>query len=225
MEQFPKNINLSLLTSPIIIDNFYDDPGIFLNASRSMKYEKSKNYNFPGERTDLFSLINPELEGIFIDALSKHLSQIEKYDLSTSFQRIDGNSSENLSGGWVHTDSTCCDKTEPFFSFIVYLNPDADLQTGTSFCKSKLNSYDPNSNLKFRNAYYSGQYNISDNAFVTAKEKHNDRFEDYIFVENKYNRLLVFPSNIPHKQNSFGNNGYMRYTQVSFAYLKSNNKL
>jgi hypothetical protein len=217
MGPFPKNI--SLINSPIIIDNFYDNNEVFLNASRSLKYEKSKLYNFPGERTIFFSLINPELQNIFIETLSKYFSETEQYDIYSSFQKIDGNFVENLSGGWVHTDGTS-KKTDPSFSFIVYLNPDADPKTGTTFCKPKLDSYSPNSNLKFRNAYYSNQYDISDKEFVIAKEKHNDRFEDYLFVENKYNRLLMFPSSIPHKQNSFGNNGYIRYTQVSFAYLK-----
>lgn len=199
-----------------ILDNFLDETDVVLNFMQSVNFSPSPRFNFPGERSDLFHYINPDLQAKITTKLFSILQELQDLHIVMSFQRIFAQENSYLNEGWVHTDGG------PKYSGILYLNENPDSSTGTTFCEPKIVSYDPNANLKLRNFYYKQFYNtpksVDVNTYLQAKHNHNSRFTTKHVIENKFNRLVLFPSDIPHKQNSFGQNNYIRYTMVIFLY-------
>jgi len=199
-----------------IIENFFSDEDLlkFVDAAKHFYYEKAHDTNHPGERTKRLKISSPELYQLANKTFEYHLGK-DKYLFDSYIQRIQAEELSDANTGWIHTDQGV------EYTIVVYLNEDPDPKTGTTLSKPKLDVYDPNANLKFRNRYYGGDKTISKEDFAFVTKKHNDRFEDYLHIENKFNRALIFNSDIPHKQTSFGDLGNIRYTLLTFAYDKT----
>ena len=111
------------------IDNFFKYPEEIRRFGLSLKFKPEPQGLWPGTRS-------PELSSIsehFKDAICrKYLkcflsSPAVQYKCAAYFQKIEGESNK----GWVHND------TPHLHTTLMYLSPNADLNSGTSIYKPK----------------------------------------------------------------------------------------
>jgi len=121
---------------------------------------------------------------------------------------------EKYKEGWAHTDGDVAN-----FAGVVYLNPTAPLNGGTSLCYPSVpsNWRDENHTVKtisFRDKLYSGDIDNADDKRV----EHNSQFYTTLEVQNIFNRAFIYDGNKWHKENKlFGEGNESRLTLVFFA--------
>ena len=190
-----------------IVDNFFKYPDKVREFGLSLPFAKPVDNIYPGERTeclsiinrDLYSQINLKVTSLFFDYKQNPVS----YKANLYFQKV----SSIYEEGWVHQDSND-------ITFIVYLNPEANTEEGTSI-------YYPNDI-----GYNSKRYQLEkQESFVNTdlipqhrhiRKEHNNRYTEVIKVSNVYNRLFAFDSFSYHAANNFVNNEEPRLTLIGF---------
>jgi len=181
-----------MTTVPIsIVDDFLDNPDDIRKWALSLPYSRGDKY--PGQRTDhlanvhlpFYNFINDKVNNLFYS--SNFFGRDVKVNSNLYFQRID-----NFEGdGWVHQDWGV-------YTYIIYLTPDTDINCGTSFYKLKspnFYSYLDSNDYKvdnLRNEHHATG-KISDHNKKLKKEFRDSRFEKTLDVNDRYNRLVVFP--------------------------------
>ena len=111
-----------------------------------------------------------------------------------------------LNTGWVHRDS------DYIAAGVVYLTPDADPSTGTGiytdsqdFCDYENNRYRDSRLHDCKTQTYGQNF---DDASIPHLEKvkqtHEEKFESDVTVSNRYNRLIAYGEQYPHKQQYLG---------------------
>lgn len=200
----------------IVTDGFFEDPEEVRELAMSLPYSRPARTNYPGERTSDLSVVVPAHFAMWKEKFMDLFSGVHNGDwaFSTQFQRIATDLDDpEANEGWIHNDPG------EDIGGVIYLNPCADPDAGTSFMRPK-ESTNPhmNSNLRFRNDYYGGRNAITTEEFVRAKAFNNAKYETDMAVSNQYNRMVAFDCKKPHKQTTFGSsrNAY-RLTQVFFA--------
>jgi len=195
-----------------IVDNFYENPEEVREFALGLNYYSPREQDvsegiFPGKRT---KELGPEYPGFFYHSVNKLLSvfhdfrtQQISWNISNKFQLI--NSSYN--SDWIHSDVGC------EFAAIVYLTPDAPLDSGTSIYKKNKNFnkdlYEKINNEKF--SFYRDQGE-------DKREIVNSMFTETVRVNNVFNRLLVYEADQFHGGNNFfgTTDDNCRLTQVFF---------
>jgi hypothetical protein len=193
-----------------IVDNFYEDP------DKIRKYALEQNFykrvgNYPGIRCDRLSDLNRPFFEFFVGKLSSlYFSDTNvkiEYDVITNFQIID--SKYNV--GWIHQD----DNSYFDVAGVVYLTPNAPINTGTSIYRPIVDSvnystlpHDPYS-IK----------NLDMTTYEKEQRVYNSQFEKILDVGNVYNRLAIYPVTEWHTQSGFFGmtKENSRLTQVFFA--------
>ena len=117
-----------------IIENFYENPDAIRKFALEQKYTfchevKDIDYVYPGCRTKdlsildktLFDKICTKLVSVFHNAENDHM----RWLITTSFQSV----SAEYAQGVIHTDHNT------IFAAVLYLTPDAPLNSGTSLFK------------------------------------------------------------------------------------------
>ena len=205
---------------PICVDNFFDNPDLIRDFALSLPKTPSPNGSWPGKRSAPLHEIDNEFHvTLFLKIFSAY------YDLKYSnfswssckayFQQISkySNNNDNLKNmGWVHRDEG--DEV----AGIIYLNPNADINSGTSLFKLK-SEYE-NNHLKHahnpdKHALYNGNRIIEED-YIKSLEKNNNKFDETIRFGNVYNRLIVYGSQEYHRANSFVAGDEDRLTLVFF---------
>ena len=183
-------------TPVVIIDNFLADPDRFRKFGLDQTYYEDDEYRWPGERTPCLTLINPYIHElvcrkvltVLYDNEAKHCD----FDIQTCFNKSTGGHKK----GWVHSDFPM------IFTFIIYLSPNAKLEEGTSIFRPKqpmaISEMEAFSDLK-KQVYREGNKELEDKYRLEVAEK----FEETIRVNNIYNRLLIFDSNLYHSANDY----------------------
>ena len=116
------------------------------------------------------------------------------------FQKIEKNGQ-----GIIHLDTTY----GALAAGVIYLNQDIDRDTGTSFYKLT----DPDYKIKQHEfldpiaRYHAGEHV---DGLDNICEKHYNMFEETMRVQNQYNRLVTYDSNVWHTATSYGDQ--TRYT-------------
>jgi len=194
-----------------IIDDFYESPmkirQYALEQSYFFCHEKPDiKYVFPGMRTADLSDLNSSL---YQNVCKKIMSifHIPEYDelrfqLLTNFQIVQ----EKYQSGIIHVDG------DTIFSGILFLTPDAPLNSGTSLYKP---------NAKFNQTAFQNALDLNDSLFkenLPVNFEHHDMFDETLRVNNLFNRLVIFEGHIPHSANNFfGTTKHnSRLTQVFF---------
>ena len=190
----------------ICIDNFLDDPDEIVKLANSFPYAKDSRGTWPGERSlahhdkelDLF-LLSKILKVLF--PTSNSIDEPIKFKAQASFQRI-----KTKEEGWIHSD-------EPFeFTALLYLSKNK--KGGTSLYKPK-SFRCSQKNVDIKTQYYlSG---IKPEGYEKALRENNDQFEETMYFESVYNRLIVFDSSHLHGVKEYNITGEeSRLTYISF---------
>ena len=198
----------------ICVDNFYSNPDAVREFALKQQFSPSEG-QWPGLRTDDLSLIDPVFFKEFakkIFAVFTEPEKVDKFFLRTSFQLIDKFDNDPLSPknqGWIHIDKNC------IFAGIIYLTPDAPLNTGTSIFKL-VNESTIDHDSYCKQDFYSGKSipKEYDQTLLT----HNSSYIETIRFSNVYNRLICFDSSEPHGVQTFYTEKEPRLTQVFFVF-------
>tara|TARA_R110000803_G_scaffold64860_1_gene125979 strand:- start:389 stop:1090 length:702 start_codon:yes stop_codon:yes gene_type:complete len=172
----------------ISIANFFDNPDEVLDLANSLEYFPTPNGSYPGLRTKPLHITNEVFFNKFCSAVFANFyndgSNIS-YSTNLYFQKIPPFSKDkkNIKNkGWIHNDPAV-------LAGLVYLNKEADLDSGTAIYTPKKEHLDfkgvvkhkwvEDSDLKV-NLYMKGQYN---------KKKYEEHMS---LVESKFNKAIQF---------------------------------
>lgn len=185
LDNYKKNKHTSC--NLIIIDNFYNNPLEIRDFA--IKQEYFSNTHYPGKRTKKsFATIDIKHKiQSYIEPLAGKITKFEMYnDDNGRFQYA--TTSDKT---WIHSDHNSIIDTN--WGGVIYLTPDAPLNSGTSFYRLREN-------------------NISDNDERSVLNINIEKYgQDYSkwdvvdYVGNVFNRLILFNSKRFHcSSNYFG---------------------
>jgi hypothetical protein len=189
-----------------IIDDFLENPNLVVDFANSLEYQKDEQGRWPGKRSNYLFLENQmffhsfciKLFSIFFDINDNNI----KWEVDLYFQKINSVFKE----GWIHQD------TNALFTAILYLNKNNNSKSGTSIMSKKtLTPIIPQEEKQ--------RFILSETETQKTKsdlENLNNSFEDSVSVYNKYNRIVIFPSHLYHKAQSFEHNED-RLTLIAFV--------
>ena len=197
-----------------IVDKFFEDPDSIRKWALTLPYYKDEKGRWPGGRTVALHEINPE----FVDYFSKKFFSLffnfELEDIHWSmdvcFHQID----KSYGRGWIHQD----DSTR--IAGIVYLTPDADINSGTSiyartnetvFSGNKLEAI-----MSKVNFYKTGIPTLEETE--PHRQQVASEFTETVKINNIYNRLVAYDGHIHHAANDFtAEENNTRLTMVFFV--------
>ena len=193
----------------LVVDDFLEDPDYVLCLATNAEYNDPGHTNYPGVASknkiheldqELFDTILQKIFGYYWD-----LNNPVKFRVDMEFQKIEKNGQ-----GIIHLDTTY----GALAAGVIYLNQDIETDTGTSFYKL----IDPDYKIKQHEfldpiaRYHAGEHvDGLDNIF----EKHYNMFQETMRVQNQYNRLVTYDSNVWHTATSYGDQ--TRYTLRFFV--------
>ena len=180
-----------------IIENFYENPDAIRKFALAQKYTfchevKDIDYVYPGCRTKdlsnldkaLFDKICTKLVSVFHNAENDHM----RWLITTSFQSV----SAEYDQGVIHTDHNT------IFAAVLYLTPNAPLNSGTSLFKP---------NKSFDNDKYQLALNENDARFkageIAMSTDYHSMFDEIVRVNNVYNTLIIYEGRHFHAANQF----------------------
>ena len=193
----------------LVVDDFLEDPDYVLCLATNAEYNDPGHTNYPGVASknkiheldqELFDTILQKIFGYYWD-----LNNPVKFRVDMEFQKIEKNGQ-----GIIHLDTTY----GALAAGVIYLNQDIDKDTGTSFYKLT----DPDYKIKQHEfldpiaRYHAGEHvDVLDNICVL----NYNMFEETMRVQNQYNRLVTYDSNVWHTATSYGDQ--TRYTLRFFV--------
>lgn len=180
-----------------IIENFYENPDAVRQFALSQKYQfrrelKDAKYVFPGCRTKDLSIINKPLFEKVCNKIVSIFHNTEhdymRWAITTSFQSV----SAEFERGIIHTDGNT------IFAAVLYLSPDALLESGTSLFKP---------NKTFDAAKYEQALKDNDKRFeagqIAMDTSYHSMFDEIVRVNNVYNTLILYEGRHYHAANQF----------------------
>ena len=201
----------------LVVDDFLEDPDYVLCLATNAEYNDPGHTNYPGVASknkiheldqELFDAILQKIFGYYWD-----LNNSVKFRVDMEFQKIEKNGQ-----GIIHLDTTY----GALAAGVIYLNQDIDRDTGTSFYKLT----DPDYKIKQHEfldpiaRYHAGEHV---DGLDSICEKHYNMFQETMRVQNQYNRLVSYASDVWHTATSYGDQ--TRYTLRFFINeLESNHQ-
>ena len=180
-----------------VIENFYENPDAIRKFALAQKYTYCKEvpnieYVYPGGRTQDLSLLNKALFDKICTKLVSvfHNTQHDtmRWLITTSFQSVGAEYSQ----GVIHTDHNT------IFAGVLYLTPDAPLDSGTSLFRK---------NKTFDEAKYQLALNENDARFksgeIAMDTGYHSMFDEIVRVNNVYNTLIIYEGRHFHAANRF----------------------
>ncbi len=195
-----------------IIENFYEDPDSIREFALSQDYtycQDRNNYKFvyPGCRTkdiyDIDQKLHASICSKLISIFHNSEHDVMRWGLSTNFQSI----GKKYKEGVIHTDG------ETIFAGVLFLSPDAPLDSGTSVFRKK-NNFDEQRYKQISNEnadkFRRGDPNVD--------LSYHDMFEEIVRINNVYNTLVVYEGQHFHSANRYFGDTIQnsRLTQVFF---------
>ena len=192
-----------ILFPTLVVDDFLEDPDYVLCLATNAEYNDPGHTNYPGVASkkkiheldqELFDTILQKIFGYYWD-----LNNPVKYRVDMEFQKIEKNGQ-----GIIHLDTTY----GALGAGVIYLNQEIEKDTGTSFYKL----LDPD--YKIKEEFLNPVARSHAGKYVDGLDKicqdHFNKFEETMRVQNQYNRLVTYDSNVWHTATSYGNQ--TRYT-------------
>lgn len=185
----------------ICVDNFFKNPNAVRQLALSLDYSDNDS-KYPGVRTqelgevapDFFKAFVGKLFSLFVD-VNNDLTNLK---LSARFQKIPRlHTNDYLNRGWIHDDGFT------ILAGVVYLNPEPNIECGTSLYKLKDGQeFDSELVRDAKTSLYKLQ-NVDEEKAQQIYKLHNDKFIETVKFGNVYNRLVAYDASIYHKANSF----------------------
>ena len=180
-----------------IVENFYENPNAIRKFALKQQYTfchevKDIEYVYPGCRTKdlsyldtlLFEKICKKLVTVFHNA--EHDTM--RWLITTSFQSV----SAEYGQGVIHTDHNT------IFAAVLYLTPDAPLNSGTSLFKPN-KTFDES---KYQQALLDNDARFKAGEIVMDASYHH-MFDEIVRVNNMYNTLILYEGRHYHAANQF----------------------
>ncbi len=209
------------------IDGFYEDPKSVIEWATSLNYHQSPDGSWPGWRSDPLDFYDTDFANDFCKRLFGTFFNYEyeyiQWEILTHFQIIkpfDIKKEDPKNYGWIHQDNDIYD-----YAGVIYLTPNADLDTGTSIFRLKNETVDKTQ--KGKKELFMGEPVDNDDYIKNILEARS-QFEEITRYNNVFNRLICFESNNYHGANNFKmNDDQLRLTQIFFIKVtnKSSNPL
>lgn len=203
------------------IDNFYSNPDDIRKFALDQSYKSSPDGAWPGKRTNFLHEINEELFHSFTQKIFSIYFDLNfpiTWSVSSQFQIIEpyGDKSSSKNAGWIHLDDNC------IFAGIIYLTPDAELNSGTSIYKKtnslyKDLSYDEVNKTSMKSKLYTSK-NIAEHEYKKHIDMQNLAFQETIKFSNIYNRIILFDGEEYHGATNLCGGKEPRLTQVFFVH-------
>lgn len=195
-----------------VINNFYDDPYAIRDFALKQKFTFRHEINaeipvYPGSRTkdilDLNEILYHKICEKFTSIFHNFEHDQIRWSIATSFQSV----TEEYEYGIIHQD------TDTVFAGVLFLTPEAPLNSGTSLFKE---------NKYFNQENYIKALQENDVRFKknqSVKSDYHDMFDEIIKVNNVFNSLIIYEGHHYHAANHFfGKNlETSRLTQVFFV--------
>lgn len=180
-----------------VIENFYENPDAIRKFALAQEYtfchEKlNLEYVYPGSRTkDIFDLDSKLHEKIckkLVSVFHNTEHDYMRWAISTSFQSV----TKEYNQGVIHTDQNT------IFAGVLYLTPDAPLNSGTSLFKKNKN-FDER---KYQQALATNDTRFKEGDIAMSTDYHN-MFDEIVRVNNVYNTLIIYEGRHFHAANQF----------------------
>jgi hypothetical protein len=196
-----------------LVDNFFEDPNSVRELALKQNYQRNKFGIVNGVRSNHLQSISPQIYKTLTD---KILSMFYDLDEDVIECSIDAFFHKNIpyecgcNYGWVHRDSPTA-----VFGGLVYLTPQADLDTGTSFYKLKVSNENAleieedcyRVKKQFhRNAAFINEDDMDEYDLENYKKHYSmwhDCFTKTLTVKNVYNRMILFDGSILHSADRY----------------------
>lgn len=197
-----------------VVDNFFDDPDLIREFALQQKFFPSPG-NYPGQRTNPLSEINPELyKTLFNRVFSLYYNfnyEPVNWAVSAYFHKIPA----FYESGWIHTDDTAN------MSGVIYLSPtpkDA-FNCGTSvYTRKKEYAFNRVDTGGVMHKYYK-DHAVSKEEFEEVRHANNAQYEETIRIGYKYNRLITYDAMLPHGPNNFFDDGTKNSERLTLVYF------
>ena len=180
-----------------VIENFYENPDAIRKFALAQKFTfchevANIDYVYPGCRTQdlsnldkaLYDKICTKLVSVFHNAENDHM----RWLITTSFQSVSAEYAE----GVIHTDHNT------IFAAVLYLTPNAPLDTGTSLFR-KNNNFDEK---KYQQAIDENDARFKAGEIAMDTSYHS-MFDEIVRVNNVYNTLIIYEGRHYHAANQF----------------------
>jgi hypothetical protein len=197
----------------VCVDNFYNDPEQIRKFALSLEYNNSEDSEgrYPGKRTKFLHEIDREFFDNFCKKVFSVLYDFRfdiQWEVMTCFHQIPEFDNDVKNLGWIHKD-------DAIFAGLVYLTPEADLNSGTSFYTLKDGaSEDYKDWASVKEKFYKS--NI-DKKYDEMALEHRSLFNETLRVNNVYNRMILFDSQCYHGINTLKTGTGSRLTQPFFV--------
>ena len=187
----------------LVVDDFLEDPDYVLCLATNAEYNDPGHTNYPGVASkkkiheldqELFDTILQKIFGYYWD-----LNNPVKFRVDMEFQKIEKNGQ-----GIIHLDTTY----GALGAGVIYLNQNPEKDTGTSFYELLDLGYRIEEEFLDPVARYHAGEHVD--GIDRICEKHYNMFEETMRVQNQYNRLVTYDSNVWHTATSYGDQ--TRYT-------------
>jgi hypothetical protein len=196
----------------IIHDNFFDNPDNIAGFLKTLDHS-DPDVNYPGKRTECLSTIDFDLyNSIVLKVLGNFYDDLSnvRFEGTVRSQIIE----EEHIGGWIHHDPP------GGLTFVIYLDHDADINSGTNFYEIK-----PEYTVKHRGELVGQHNDKKELSFTDTNEQkikeaeqyrleQNSRFTETVKIGNIYNRMIAFDGGNYHSQGDLGK--HKRHTLVGF---------
>jgi hypothetical protein len=196
----------------VILDDFYENPEAIRSFALGLDFYSGTN--FPGKRTKSLHEINKELNQFCVNKFMNLFYDFDSHYVNwwcdVRFQLIepyDKNQESVLNKSFIHKDNDC------ILAGLIYLTPDADLNSGTSMFNKKINAEIDTDNLVRMDYYSNGS---KEDLFKEHLLENHKSFYETLNVKNIYNRVVAYDSNIFHTSSCLHAGKEPRLTQVFF---------
>ena len=162
----------------------------FLNAKEFTK-KYNKHTDWPGARTEHVFDLDNDYGNTVLTAISNIITQMtgkQGINIKSYFQLT----CENDGDSWVHQD------TDIDYAGLLYLNPNAEPNSGTTLYKCN--------NVDKWTSFMSNQEGYVKLKTINSKENvelYNELFTPVDYIGNVFNRLVIYKGDIYHKSSKY----------------------
>ena len=195
---------------PIIsCEHFFDDPQKIVNFAEQLEYFPAEKNQYPGVRSATLYNLNQTLDRYVGNRILRnfyHSNNWSNYNnvnwtAEIRFHKIKPLHTDQYhpkNCGWGRKDSST------LFAGLIYLNRVPEKDTGTDIYIEKDGfAWTEDEYTKIEHKHYSGE-EVLDEDYITAYNGVNGQYEVSMAIENVFNRMIAYDSQVSHCARTFG---------------------